>query len=105
MRCWSTTRSASMASRLKDKVALIAGAGSIGPGWGNGRATTVRFVEEGAKVFAADRDARSLEETVAKAPGIAPHICDGTDGAAAKEMIQACVKGFGRLDILVNNAV
>ena len=57
-----------MGSRLKDKVALIAGAGSIGPGWGNGRATTVRFVEEGAKVFAVDRDARSLEETVAKAP-------------------------------------
>ncbi|HEX9435204.1 MAG TPA: SDR family NAD(P)-dependent oxidoreductase [Burkholderiales bacterium] len=92
-----------MGSRLKDKVALIAGAGSIGPGWGNGRATTVRFVEEGAKVFAVDRDARSLEETVAKAPGIATHICDVTDGAAVKEMIAACVKQFGRLDILVNN--
>jgi NAD(P)-dependent dehydrogenase (short-subunit alcohol dehydrogenase family) len=92
-----------MGSRLKDKVALIAGAGSIGPGWGNGRATTVRFVEEGAQVFAVDRDARSLEETVAKAPGIATHICDVTDGAAVKEMIAACVKRFGRLDILVNN--
>src|SRR5258708_9566151 len=102
-RCWSTTRSASMGSRLKDKIALIAGAGSIGPGWGNGRATTVRFVEEGAKVFAVDRDARSLEETVANAPGIPTHICDVTDGAAVKEMIAACVKQFGRPHILVTN--
>ncbi|HSU76286.1 MAG TPA: 3-oxoacyl-ACP reductase, partial [Burkholderiales bacterium] len=36
-----------MGSRLKDKVAIVTGAGSVGPGWGNGRATTVRFAEEG----------------------------------------------------------
>ena len=92
-----------MGSRLKDKVALITGAGSIGPGWGNGRATTVRFVEEGAKVFAVDRDARSLDETLEKAPGIATHIGDVTDGKAVAAMVRACVDKFGRLDILVNN--
>jgi NAD(P)-dependent dehydrogenase (short-subunit alcohol dehydrogenase family) len=92
-----------MGSRLKDKVAIISGAGSIGPGWGNGRATTVRFVEEGAKVFAVDRDAAALAETVDKAPGIATHLCDVTDGAAVAGMVEACVKKFGRIDILVNN--
>jgi NAD(P)-dependent dehydrogenase (short-subunit alcohol dehydrogenase family) len=92
-----------MGSRLKDKVAIITGAGSIGPGWGNGRAAVVRFVEEGAKVLAVDRDAASLKETVAKAPGIATHICDVTDGKAVAAMVRACVEQFGRLDILVNN--
>jgi len=92
-----------MGSRLKDKVAIITGAGSIGPGWGNGRAAVVRFVEEGARVLAVDRDAASLKETVAKAPGIATHICDVTDGKAVAAMVRACVEQFGRLDILVNN--
>ena len=92
-----------MGSRLKDKVAIITGAGSIGPGWGNGRATVVRFVEEGAKVFAVDRDAASLKETLEKAPGIATHICDVTDGKAVAAMIRACLDKFGRVDVLVNN--
>ena len=39
-----------MPGRLQDKVALIAGAGCVGPGWGNGRAIAVRFAQEGAKV-------------------------------------------------------
>ena len=92
-----------MGSRLKGKVALIAGAGSVGPGWGNGRATTVRFVEEGASVFAADRDAKSMEETVARAPGIATHVCDVTNGKSVAAMVEACLARFGRIDILVNN--
>jgi NAD(P)-dependent dehydrogenase (short-subunit alcohol dehydrogenase family) len=91
-----------MSSRLKDKVALISGAGSIGPGWGNGRATAVRFVEEGAKVFAVDRDSASLTETLDKAPAIATHICDVTKAAEVAAMVQACLKTFGRIDILVN---
>ena len=92
-----------MGSRLKGKVAIIAGAGSVGPGWGNGRATAVRFVEEGASVFAVDRDAKSMEETVAKAPDIATHVCDVTRGADVRAMVDACVERFGRVDILVNN--
>jgi len=92
-----------MALRLKDKVALVSGAGSVGPGWGNGRATTVRFVEEGAKVFAVDRDAAALRETVDKAPGIATHTCDVTDGRAVAQMVAACLERHGRIDVLVNN--
>ncbi len=40
-----------MTDRLKDKVALVTGAGSIGPGWGNGKAAAVMFAREGAKVL------------------------------------------------------
>ena len=92
-----------MGSRLKDKVAIVTGAGSVGPGWGNGRATTVRFVEEGAKVFAVDRDAQALKETLDKAPGIASHICDVTSSQAVASMVRACLERFGRVDVLVNN--
>ncbi len=92
-----------MGSRLKDKVAIVTGAGSVGPGWGNGRATTVRFAEEGAKVLAVDRDARALKETMDRAPGIVAHFCDVTDSGAAAAMVRACLERFGRVDILVNN--
>ena len=92
-----------MGSRLKDKVAIVTGAGSIGPGWGNGRATVARFVEEGARVFAVDLKKESLSETIDKAPGIHTHLCDVTDSTAVKAMVDACVERFGRVDILVNN--
>jgi len=92
-----------MGSRLKGKVAIITGAGSIGPGWGNGRATTVRFVEEGAHVFAVDYRQENLKETIEHAPGIQTHACDVTDSASVKAMIDTCLKRFGRVDILVNN--
>ncbi|HUE46111.1 MAG TPA: 3-oxoacyl-ACP reductase, partial [Aestuariivirgaceae bacterium] len=45
-----------MGHRLAGKVALVMGAGSIGPGWGNGKATAVLFAREGAKVVCADID-------------------------------------------------
>ena len=45
-----------MTGRLQDKIALVTGAGCIGPGWGNGRATAVLFAREGAKVFAVDKN-------------------------------------------------
>src|SRR5688572_12914452 len=92
-----------MGSRLAGKVAIVTGAGSVGPGWGNGRATVVRFSEEGAKVFAVDRDAKSLKETLARAPGVRSHTCDMTDGEAVQAMVASCLKRFGRVDILVNN--
>ena len=50
--------------RLKGKVAMVVGAGSIGPGWGNGKATAVTFAREGAQVFCVDRNAAAAEETV-----------------------------------------
>ena len=58
-----------MPGRLHDKVALVTGAGCVGPGWGNGRATAVLFAREGAKVLCADRSLASAEATVAVAAG------------------------------------
>ena len=52
-----------MAGRLQDRVALITGAGSIGPGWGNGKATAALFAREGAKIFAVDLNLEAAEET------------------------------------------
>ena len=57
-------RSSDIADRLKGKAALVVGAGSIGPGWGNGKATAVAFAREGALVFCADINLAAAEETV-----------------------------------------
>jgi len=96
-----------MTRRLEGRVAIITGAGSVGPGWGNGRATAVRFAEEGARVFAVDRDAGPLAETVARVKDagneVRTHLCDVTDGAAVAAMARACVDAWSRIDILVNN--
>ena len=88
--------------RLQGKVALVTGAGSVGPGWGNGRATAVRFAQEGAKVFAVDLHRDALKETLKKAPAIHAHICDVTKSKDIASMVKACLKRFGRIDILVN---
>jgi NAD(P)-dependent dehydrogenase (short-subunit alcohol dehydrogenase family) len=96
-----------MTGRLAGKVALISGAGCVGAGWGNGRAMAVRFAEEGAKIFAVDREAQRLEETVerVRATGgtIEIHHADVTDSGAVAAMVKACMALFGRIDILVNN--
>jgi len=96
-----------MAGRLQDKVAIVTGAGSVGPGWGNGRATAVRFAEEGAKIFAVDRNLDATAETVerVKAIGgeIAVHACDVTDSKSVAAMVEACLARYGRIDVLVNN--
>ena len=56
--------------RLKDKIAIVIGAGqSPGEGLGNGRATVLRFAQEGAKVMAVDNNLSSAHETVAMAGG------------------------------------
>jgi NAD(P)-dependent dehydrogenase (short-subunit alcohol dehydrogenase family) len=90
--------------RLRDKVAIVTGAGSVGPGWGNGRAIAVRFAEEGAKVFAVDVSKDRLAETVEHSPGeIQTRVCDVTDSPAVAAMVAACLERFGRIDILVNN--
>jgi NAD(P)-dependent dehydrogenase (short-subunit alcohol dehydrogenase family) len=52
--------------RLKDKIAIVVGAGqSPGEGLGNGRAAVLRFAQEGAKVLAVDNNLLSAEETAA----------------------------------------
>ena len=93
--------------RLKNKVAIVTGAGSVGPGFGNGKAIAVLFAREGAGVLAVDRVAAAAEETstliTAEGGTCATHLCDVTKASAVEAMIEACVTRFGRLDILVNN--
>jgi NAD(P)-dependent dehydrogenase (short-subunit alcohol dehydrogenase family) len=96
-----------MSGRLQGKIAIVTGAGCIGPGWGNGRATCVRFAEEGAKIFAVDRNLDSVKETVERVEAAGGEIvvqhCDVTDNASVGAMVAACVARYGRIDVLVNN--
>ena len=93
--------------RLAGKVAIVSGAGCIGPGWGNGRAIAVRFAQEGARVFAVDIDTNAMDETLAliRATGgdVTPYGCDVTDSGAIAALVDACIARYGTIDILVNN--
>jgi NAD(P)-dependent dehydrogenase (short-subunit alcohol dehydrogenase family) len=94
--------------RLKDKVAIVVGAGqSPGEGIGNGRATVLRFVQEGATVMAVDRDLAAAEETAAMArqhggPCVA-FEADVTREPMLAAMVAAARKQFGRIDVLHYN--
>lgn len=96
-----------MKPRFENKVAIVTGAGCVGPGWGNGRATAVRLAEEGARVFAVDRDPARLEETLERAgpmrSAITAFACDVLSSAAVAEMVKACIAQYGTVDLLVNN--
>ena len=93
-----------MTGRLQNKVAFITGAGSVGPGWGNGRAIAVRFAQEGAKIFAVDRDADRMRETVQLVKDAGADIetatCDVTQSDAIAAVVANCMARFGRIDIL-----
>jgi NAD(P)-dependent dehydrogenase (short-subunit alcohol dehydrogenase family) len=103
----STYGDKKMTDRLKGKIALIMGAGSVGPGWGNGRAMAVRFAEEGAKVFCVDKDMNRIAETVERVKALGGEIAtaagDVTQSAVIATVVQQCVDKWGRIDILVNN--
>jgi NAD(P)-dependent dehydrogenase (short-subunit alcohol dehydrogenase family) len=96
-----------MTGRLADKVALVVGAGSIGPGWGNGKATAVTLAREGAAVFCVDRNLAAAEETagVIESEGGRAHAfaADATVEAEVIAMIEACIDAFGHVDVLDNN--
>lgn len=96
-----------MRGRLQGRIAIVTGAGCVGPGWGNGRATAVRFAEEGASIFAVDRDLGSVKETVDRVKSVGgdiiTHQCDVTGAASVEVMVKTCLDRFGRVDVLVNN--
>jgi NAD(P)-dependent dehydrogenase (short-subunit alcohol dehydrogenase family) len=91
--------------RLKDKIAIVVGAGqSPGAGMGNGRATVMRFVEEGAKVLAVDNELARAKETVTMAAGeCVPFEADVRKESALAEMVDAARQRWGRIDILHYN--
>ena len=98
-----------MSGKLKDRVAIVVGAGSSGPGWGNGKCTAITFAREGARVFCVDLKRAAAEETVGLiekevGPGVAvAHEANASNNADVKAMVDACMAKWGRVDILDNN--
>jgi NAD(P)-dependent dehydrogenase (short-subunit alcohol dehydrogenase family) len=96
-----------MTERLKGKVAIVTGAGSSGPGWGNGKATAVLFAREGAKVFAVDINWAAVKETQSVIEGeggqCVIHQANLTKSSEVQAMVERCLQTHGRIDILHNN--
>jgi NAD(P)-dependent dehydrogenase (short-subunit alcohol dehydrogenase family) len=94
-------------TRLQDRVALVFGAGSVGPGWGNGKASAVAYAREGAIVIAVDIDPKAAAETVAIIEGeggrVEAKTCNVTNEAEVRTVVEAVIARYGRIDILHNN--
>lgn len=95
--------------RLDGKVAFVTGAGSVGDGWGNGKAIAVLMARQGARVFGVDIDPQALKGTDARMAdeGLGAfwtgRPCNMTDSLSVEDAVRECVGRFGRIDILVNN--
>jgi NAD(P)-dependent dehydrogenase (short-subunit alcohol dehydrogenase family) len=96
-----------MAGRLAGKVAIVTGAGSSGPGIGNGKAAAILFAREGARVLCVDQHLERAEETCAlisaEHGSAAAFAADVSRRADCVALAGAAVERYGRLDILHNN--
>ncbi len=93
--------------RLKDRIALVFGAGSVGPGWGNGKASAVAYARQGAIVACVDVNRAAADETVGIITGeggrAMAFACDVTNEDQVKAVVEAVIAAHGRIDILHNN--
>lgn len=96
-----------MSSRMKGKVVIVTGAGSSGPGWGNGKAAAVLYARHGASVLAVDNRMEAAQETAelisaegGKCVAARANVASSED---VREMAERCVRQFGRVDVLHNN--
>jgi NAD(P)-dependent dehydrogenase (short-subunit alcohol dehydrogenase family) len=93
--------------RLQDKVALVFGAGSSGPGWSNGKAAAVAYARQGARVVAIDRVEKAVRETVdfidAEHHQALAVRADVTDTESVMAAVEQAMQAFGRIDVLHNN--
>lgn len=96
-----------MSARLTGKIAVVLGAGSSGPGWGNGKACAVAFAREGAKVVAVDLNAAAADETarIIRSEGgdCEALVADVTRSDDLARVAGHTVQRHGRIDILHNN--
>jgi NAD(P)-dependent dehydrogenase (short-subunit alcohol dehydrogenase family) len=96
-----------MGDRLRGKVAIVTGAGSRGPGLGNGKAAAILFAREGARVLCVDQVRERAEDTVAliRAEGgeSDAHAADVTRAEDCRAMVGRAVERWGGLDVLHNN--
>lgn len=93
--------------RLAGKVAVVSGAGSIGPGWGNGKAAATLFAREGARVAALDISLTAAQETAAiiesEGGQCLPIACDVSKSNEVKDAITRTIAAYERIDVLHNN--
>ena len=93
--------------RIKGKVVIVTGAGSIGPGMGNGKASAILYAREGAQVMLVDCNLRAAEETknlIDKEGGECfTFKGDVTKSSDCRDMVKRCIQNYSRIDILHNN--
>ncbi len=93
--------------RLAGKVAIVTGAGSSGPGIGNGKAASVLFAREGARVLVVDQVKERAGETLAmileEGGEASVFEADVTNAEDCERMVEAAVERYGRLDVVDNN--
>jgi NAD(P)-dependent dehydrogenase (short-subunit alcohol dehydrogenase family) len=96
-----------MSGRLPGKVAVVFGGGSVGPGWGNGKASAVKYAREGARVAVIDIHLDAARETVEIIRGeggqAQAYACDISNEAQIAGLVPEIIQQFGRVDILHNN--
>lgn len=94
-------------ARLKDKIAIVVGAGTRGELAGTGNATALLFAKEGARVLLVDNDEEratlTLNDIDAAGGEASVFVADVTEDQACQAMIEACQERYGGLDILFNN--
>ena len=94
-------------NRLEGKVVLVFGAGSVGEGWGNGKATSVAYAREGAKVIAVDRDRSAADATasiIEAIGGLGRSLeADVTGSASIRSVVDDVMQSEGQIDVLHNN--
>jgi NAD(P)-dependent dehydrogenase (short-subunit alcohol dehydrogenase family) len=92
---------------LTGRVAIVTGAGSVGPGWGNGKATAVLLARQWATIFGLDVNDQAAcvtRELIEKEGGTcAVHHCNMMDSKDVKAAVDTCMERFGKIDILINN--
>ena len=96
-----------MGDRIRNKAAIVTGAGSVGPGVGNGKAAAVLFAREGARVMIVDINIGAAEETrrLIEAEGGTCFVSRGDVSVVSdcERIARECVREYGRIDILHNN--
>ena len=96
-----------MSKRLDNKVAIVFGAGSVGEGWGNGKATATLFAREGARVVCVDINRAAAEQTVGIIVGeggtAVAATCDVTNSDQVRAVVDQIAADHGRIDVLHNN--
>ena len=96
-----------MGDRVKGKVAIVTGAGSVGPGMGNGKASAILYAREGARVMLVDYNLEAAEETrrliEEEGGSCLAFRADVSKSQDCQNMIEKCIQTFGRIDILHNN--